>query len=121
MAERIDLTVPQQGVPAVPATPTYEVIGLEMFRCKEWIDGAKVGVPDKSYVRAIFFGENGHTLSLQYGGSASGSTVIADAHGDIAALNKANLTANTLFKRTMNRFMTLFPAVLAGSISGVAD
>lgn len=99
--EQIDLATPK---PAVGGTAYWRVRTLTL-------DLGNEGNVASAYVKARLCGNNGESLSLSYSGQA--------AYDDIIALNKANLTNNTLHKRVLNKFITL--GQLAGSISGTPD
>ena len=103
MAEKVDLTVAYGTT-----TNEWRVMSLVLEL------GMKPDLSydqDRSFIQVIFVGLNGHRLMHTWRG--------AGAHADIIALNKANLTTNSLQKRIFTK--ALNDGVFAGTISGTAD
>lgn len=65
----------------------------------------------RSYIVVNLLGQNSERLVCKQSGQA--------AHDNIVALNKANLTSNSLQKRALDLFVTL--GQVAGTVSGTPD
>lgn len=107
MAERIDLTTPDQ---ARPGTPKYKVAGL-------WLDW------EGRNFYVVLVGDNDNRRQETYrddqdemGDPLEGSTIATDR---MRALNRANLSTKSLHKRIME--MLINDGRLGGSISGTPD
>lgn len=94
MAERLDLTVPE----TTPAITTYAVTYL----CLDW-SNARITVE--------FTGTNGEKKAHSWEGATATTLMVA--------LNKANLTANSLQRRVLAKVTA--DGVLAGTVSGTPD
>jgi hypothetical protein len=98
MAERIDLSAPDQ---ATPGTPDYRVVLLTLA-----FEG-----PEGAYICIGLQGSTGQRRSFTYEGDT--------ARAMIVALNKADLSVKSLQRRILERLVA--DGKLAGVISGVAD
>ena len=100
-AERLDLTAPL--TPSAPATPPsidwWRVAGLHFL----W---------DEARIVAEIIGSNGERRECKVEGPAALTLMIA--------LNKANLTSNSLHRRTLNHFASA-GCLTAGTVSGSPD
>lgn len=94
MAEKLDLTT----AVTTPDVTSYRVSQLVL----DW-DGQHIGI--------FLVGPNGERRTETYNGSTAKTLMIA--------LNKANLTANSLHKRVLNQLVT--DGKLAGTVSGTPD
>ena len=110
MAERIDLTDPDQSR---PGTPVYQVAGL-------WLDWAG------RYFYVLLVGDDGLERQETYrdGQDAMGNELPEGEGSTIATdrmrlLNKANLSTKSLHKRIME--MLINDGRLSGTISGDPD
>jgi hypothetical protein len=95
MAEQLDLASPAQ---TAPGTNNWRPVLLHL----DW---------EKATIKVGFRGENGEYTSVGWGG--------AEATTLMVALNKANLSSNSLHKRIMNQAIT--DGKLAGTITGTPD
>jgi|RhiMethySRZTD1v2_1073278.scaffolds.fasta_scaffold576679_2 hypothetical protein len=95
MAEQLDLTAPI----TYPSTTYYKVAELRLQRES----------PSSIYVRLK--GTNGEHFDHLYEGATALNLIIA--------LNKANLTTNSLEKRILNQLIT--DGFLSGTVSGSPD
>ena len=96
MAERLDLTTPEG---AVAACTNLTVTSLHL----DWA-GARI--------TAKFKGDNGRSYGAVWEGATATTLMIA--------LNKANLTSNSLHKRVINQALT-DGKLPAGTVSGSPD
>ena len=96
MAERLDLTTPEG---AVAACTNLSVTSLHL----DW-SGARI--------TAKFQGDNGKSYGAFWEGTVATTLMLA--------LNKANLTSNSLHKRVINQALT-DGKLPAGTISGIPD
>ncbi len=95
MAEQINLASPAR---AAPGTTTWRPVLLHL----NW---------EKATIKVGFRGDNGEYTSIGYDG--------AQATALMTALNKANLTTESLHRRLMER--AIMDGKLTGTISGVPD
>lgn len=102
MAEQLDLATPWG-----PQTTRWLVHGITMERGH---DGTTWN-PMLSFIEVRLCGDNGQSLTHRWTGQG--------AENDIIALNKANLSTNSLQRRILNRLTA--DGVLSGTISGTAD
>lgn len=108
MPESVTLTAP---VNAVAATPRWIVRSLLLDRGYTVVGTTITPNPAGSRIKVDLIGEQGHRKSHQWSG--------ASADADIVALNKANLTSNTLNARILARLVT--DGVITGTASGSPD
>lgn len=97
MAERLTLTTPI--TPPAPTTTDYVVRSLYLG----W---------EEALIQVVLRDNNGHTLPCTYEGPPATALMIA--------LNKANLTNNSLHKRIINQ-LTTDGKVPAGAVTGAPD
>lgn len=100
MAEQLDLTTP---IPGTAALNDYEVIGIHL----NWMEAA-----DDAYIKVVLAGDNGRGRSIVLATGAAARTLMA-------ALNKADLSANSLQRRVLQKLID--DGHLAGTISGSPD
>lgn len=104
MAEQVDLSQ------SVPATTHWRVHFITLLRGLTNV-GSVAPDPSSSRITVALVGDHGRALSHTWTGSV--------ANDDIIALNKANLTNNSLEKRILNRL--ILDGVIAGTVSGSPD
>jgi len=100
MAEKIDLTTPIAGT---ASRNNYTVIGVVLYWGLNETD---------AYIKARLLGDDGLVVSHNVGQGPVART-------RMIALNKANLSSNSLQKRVLDQLVT--DGVLAGTISGTPD
>jgi len=101
MAERLDLTTP---VPK-PSLTSYRVTDLVLH----------FDPPTGSLIQITLVGDSGDSLTRTYRDSAADPV----ATTFLIALNKANLSVQSLQRRILARLVT--DGVLAGAVSGTPD
>lgn len=107
MAEQIDLSAATGST-----TVLWRVKGLDMERGNTWNGGgAIVASPAASFITVRLIGQSGLTLTHTWRGES------ADA--DIVALNKANLSGTSLYRRIINKLIA--DGVIAGTATGTPD
>lgn len=104
MVEQLDLTTP---IPATAATNDYEVEELYLRRGRVNGAGGRVEIQ--------LVANNGDVLHHIYR-DEKGETVASDL---MRALNKADLSTNSLHKRILDRLVA--DGVLDGTVSGAPD
>jgi hypothetical protein len=104
LAEQLDLS-------SALTTTAWRVRGLSLIRGYASAAGSVTLNTANSLIQVSLIGEHGRTLEHSWQGA------LADA--DIVALNKVNLTTNSLHKRILQKLIT--DGVIAGTISGTPD
>lgn len=107
--EQVTLAAPAQGVPATPRYLVQELtlrIGMKLLA-----DNSVAPDPATSQIRVRLIGDYGHVKDDEWSGQ--------EAHDDIVALNKANLSTASLQKRIMQRLVQR--GTIAGNITGNPD
>tara|TARA_Y100000310_G_scaffold225674_1_gene227746 strand:+ start:425 stop:730 length:306 start_codon:yes stop_codon:yes gene_type:complete len=100
MAEQLDLTTP---IPATPGIDSYTVLGLHL----NWARTA-----EDANIKAILLADNGDQDSRLLAEGAAARTLMA-------ALNKADLSSNSLQKRVLQKLID--DGVIPGTVSGAPD
>lgn len=97
MAEKLSLTAPV--TPSVPSTNDYSIRSLYFG----W---------EEQLIQIVLRDNNGAVSNYTYSGSAATALMVA--------LNKANLTNNSLHKRVLNQLVT-DGKLLPGTVTGAPD
>lgn len=108
MPESIVLTTPE---PTISPTTRWVVKSLLVERGLSANGATITNDPAKSRIKVVLIGEHGHRKSYEWVG--------ASADADIVALNKVNLTSNSLNARIINKLIAA--GVVAGTASGSVD
>lgn len=108
MAESVTLTSP---FGAVAATPRWVIRSLHLERGYVATGTSVIVVPGNSFISVTLIGEQGHTKQHTWSG--------ASADADIVALNKVNLSSNSLNKRILDRL--ILDGVISGTSTGSPD
>lgn len=106
MAEQIDL-----AAPVGPTTNRWRVYSIHLER-GVMSDGDNLVLnTTRSFIEVVLVGDNGRTFVHRWTGQA--------ADNNILALNKADLSTNSLERRVLAKLIT--DGVISGAVAGTPD